>query len=414
MKWHNTKLAEAAESTSKIMACAALFAIVLPTAVPNIFLALFLIFSIIAGNYKFKYQLIAENKVALIALCLFMMFVIGLLYTSASIDDALAVLEKYGKLLYIPILLAAFHQSQWKKIGYMAFLSGVTLMMLMSYLTLTGWSPESIYSGAYATVGDEHIVFRSRIAHGMLVAFAAYLFIHHAVNNKRFRYVFIFLALLASYNALVMIASRSGQMVWIALMLLMIYQYLGWKITVLGSIIVPAFVIAILFSSDITRTRIIELFDDMAFMQQGNYATSLGLRIIWARGGWDSFKQNPVFGTGTGSFGEEFKEYIQEQNIKNKKSLLTQNPHNEYVNIGVQLGLLGLMLLFLLFFQQWRISNQLPTLYNQIAKGMIVTILVGGLVNSVIATHTQGTFFAVLSALLYSAFLSHDMSQSKS
>lgn len=392
------------------MACAALFAIVLPTAFPSIFLALFLIFSIIAGNYKFKFQLIAENSVALIAIGLFVLFVVGVFYSSAPVEDAHEALKKYSKILYIPLLLCAFHQYKWKRIGYISFLSGVTLMILMSYLALAGWSPESIYAGTYAGIG-EHIVFRSRIAHGMLVAFAAYLFIHHAIENTRFRYLFIVLALLASYNVLAMVTSRSGQMVWAALMVVMIYQYFGWKKTMIGIIVVPMIVILILYSSELTRTRIYELNNDIALMQQGEYATSLGLRTIWAQGGWDSFKRHPIFGTGTGSYGVEFEKYIQKQDIDDKERLYSQNPHNGYVNVAVQLGAVGLLLLLALFFQQWRLSIGLPNFYNYLAQGVIVTIVVGNLVNSVIAAHTQGIFFGVFSALLYSAYSKNDLNK---
>ncbi len=387
------------------MACAALFSIVLPTALPNIFLALFLICSIIAGNYKFKYQLIINNSIALIAIGIFMLFVLGLLYTSAPYESAQSLLKKYSKFIYIPLLLSAFHEQRWKKLGYIAFLSGMSLMLLLSYMTLLGWSLESIYAGTYAG-RDEHIVFRSRIAHGTLMAYATYLFIHHAIDNKRMRIMFIILAALASFNVLVMIASRSGQLLWMVLMLLLIFQHLGWKRVVLGFVIVPTFAITILLSNELTRTRVIELYNDVEYIKEGNYANSLGLRIIWAQVGWDIFKHNPIMGTGTGSFETEFKKFVQKKAIVNKELYYTQNPHNGYVSVGVQLGVVGLVFLIMLFVQQWRVSNQLPLLSNYIAKGMIVTTVVGNVMNSVIISHTQGLFFAIFTALLFSSYKS--------
>ena len=385
------------------MACVALFTIVLPTALPNIFLAIFLICSIIAGNYKFKYQLIINNSIALIAVGIFLLFLIGMLYTSAPFEDAQSLLKKYSKFIYIPLLLSAFHEQRWKKLGYIAFLSGVSLMLIMSYLTLLGWSPESLYVGTYAG-RDEHIVFRSRIAHGTLMAYTTYLFIHHAIDNKRTRIMFIILAVLASFNVLVMVASRSGQVLWIVLMLLLIYQYLGWKRVALGLVIVPTLAMIILFSSEITRTRIIELYDDVEFIKKGNYANSLGLRVIWAEVGWDIFKNNPILGAGTGSYETEFKKYVQKKDVVNKENYYTQNPHNEYVSVGVQLGLVGLVFLIMLFIQQWRVSNKLPLLLNYKAQGMIITTVVGSVMNSAIIAHTQGLLFVTLTALLFSSY----------
>lgn len=413
MNWHLTKFAQFAETTSKVMACAAVFTIVLPTALPNIFLAIFLICSIIAGNYKFKYQLIVHNSIALIAIGIFLLFVIGMLYSSAPFEDAQSLLKKYSKFIYIPLLLSAFHEQRWKKLGYIAFISGVSLMLIMSYLTLLGWSPESIYVGTYAG-RDEHIVFRSRIAHATLMAYATYLYIHHAIDNKRMRIMFIILAVLASFNVLVMVASRSGQLIWVVLMLLLIYQYFGWKRVILGLVIVPALAITILFSSELTRTRIIELYDDVGLIKEGNYASSLGLRIIWSQIGWDIFKHNPIVGTGTGSFETEFKKYVQKKDVVNKEHYYTQNPHNGYVSIGVQLGLVGLVFLIILFIQQWRVSNQLPLFSNYIAQGMIVTTVIGNVMNSVIISHTQGLFFVTLTALLFSSYKSEIFQKTKS
>ena len=415
MDWHLNKFAQFAETTSKIMACAALFSIVLPTALPNIFLALFLIFLIIGGNFKFKFELIITNSIALLCIGIFLLFVFGLIYTSASIEEALSMLKKYSKFMYVPLLLCAFHEQRWKKIGYISFVSGVTLMMFLSYMTLFGWQPESIYAGAYTGPAyDKYIVFRSRIAHATLVAFMAYLFIQHAIVNehKLLKLSFVVLAILASINVLVMVPSRSGQVLWTTLMLLLIYQYFGWRRFILGLLIVPVLTIGILVSSDTTRIRIVELKNDIEQIQERDYRTSLGYRVIWAQGAWDIFKHNPIFGTGTGSFETEFKKYIDIQDIKNTPyRLYSKNPHNGYVSIGVQLGIVGLIFLIMLFIQQWRVSYMLSIFGGYVAKGFIITVVVSNLMNSFIFSHTQGIFFAIFTALLFSAYLPKNIKQ---
>lgn len=396
------------------MACAALFAIVLPTALPNIFLALFLFFSILGGNFRFKYELIVSNSIALICIAIFLLLVIGLVYTSASMDDALSMLKKYSKFIYVPLLLCAFHEQRWKKIGYVAFISGVTLMMFLSYMTLFGWQPESIYAGAYAgPYYDENIVFRSRIAHATLVAFLVYLFIQHAITSNQLiiRALFIGLAIFASINVLIMVPSRSGQLLWVVLMLLLIYQHFDWKRIVVGLVVVPVLASGILITSETSRTRIIEVINDIELIKEGNYRTSLGYRVIWAKGGWDAFKSSPIIGTGTGSFYNEFKKYLQTKSMKNAEKYYSKNPHNGYVSVGVQLGSLGLIILFLLFIQQWRISNSFSDFGSDIAKGFVITVVVSNFMNSFIYSHTQGIFFAIFTALLFSAYSSNKLKQ---
>ena len=398
------------------MACAALFAIVLPTALPNIFLALFLFFSILGGNFRFKYELIVSNSIALICIAIFLLLVIGLVYTSASMDDALSMLKKYSKFIYVPLLLCAFHEQRWKKIGYVAFISGVTLMMFLSYMTLFGWQPESIYAGAYAgPYYDENIVFRSRIAHATLVAFLVYLFIQHAITNNQLiiRVLFIGLAIFASINVLIMVPSRSGQVLWVVLMLLLVYQHFDWKRIIVGLIIVPVLAVGVLIMSETSRIRIIEVKNDIELIKEGNYSTSLGYRVIWAKGGWDAFKRSPIIGTGTGSFYNEFKKYLQTKGVEDAEKYYSKNPHNGYVNVGVQLGCLGLIILFLLFIQQWRISNSFSDFGSNIAKGFVVTVVISNFMNSFIYSHTQGIFFAIFTALLFSAYSSNKLNKHK-
>ena len=412
MDYSKLKYSQYAENASKVMACAALFSIVLPTAVPNIFLGFFLVFWILAGNYKFKFDLVVNNPVAVLCIVIFLLFLLGLIYTSATTEDSLKLLKKYSKFLYVPLLLSAFTTPQWRRYGYISFLSGVTLMLLMSYMTLLGWSPDSIYSGAYSAARQvDPIVFRSRIAHSTLVAFAAFLFLIHAINNKRFRIVFVALAVLASFNVLGMMTSRTGQVVWLSLMILLIYQRFSWKYLVVGLIFVPILTVGTIFSFEKTRVRMYELVDDYELIVQNQYSSALGLRYIWAHTGLEIIKNNFLVGTGTGSYKEEFIKIIETRNIPNKNAYTTMNPHNEYISIGVQLGILGLIAYLLLLIKQWMLSKYLPNSMGKIAQGMIITIAVGGLFNSVIYAHTQGIFFALFSALLFASYSKQTISE---
>ena len=78
------------------------------------------------------------------------------------------------------------------------------------------------------------------------------------------------------------------------------------------------------------------------------------------------------------------------------------NPHNEYLLIGVQTGLVGLVLLLHLFWQHWRLAPRLATpLETHLARGLLLTIAVGCLFNSLLLDHTEGLLFAWMTGLLY-------------
>ena len=108
-------------------------------------------------------------------------------------------------------------------------------------------------------------------------------------------------------------------------------------------------------------------------------------------------RDHPLFGVGTGGFEKAYDE-----KIRNTAMASSNNPHNQYLLITVQLGVLGLALLLYLFFTQWRMACLLPTVLEQnLARGMLLTIASGSLFNSLLLDHSEGLFFAWISGVLF-------------
>jgi len=66
---------------------------------------------------------------------------------------------------------------------------------------------------------------------------------------------------------------------------------------------------------------------------------------------------DPILGTGTGSYNAAFQ--IKRPDIYNITEGSKRNPHNEYLLIAVQLGLVGLLLLLYLFYTQFISSKKI-------------------------------------------------------
>ena len=85
----------------------------------------------------------------------------------------------------------------------------------------------------------------------------------------------------------------------------------------------------------------------------------------------------------------------------------TVNPHNEYLNIAVQLGAAGLLMLLYLFYCQWRLASLLPTPYERhLARSLVITFAVGCLFNSLLMDHAEGLFFAWVTGLSFAGLRS--------
>jgi len=109
-------------------------------------------------------------------------------------------------------------------------------------------------------------------------------------------------------------------------------------------------------------------------------------------------KNNLWYGSGTGSFSYMYSALPEE--IKNNGN--TDNPHNEYAMIGVQLGLPGIVILIMLFgcqfYQSYKITE---TEYKYLAQGLAALIIVSSMGNSMILDSGEGHFWAFFSALLF-------------
>ena len=82
--------------------------------------------------------------------------------------------------------------------------------------------------------------------------------------------------------------------------------------------------------------------------------------------------------------------------------MATVNPHNEYLLLTVQTGVIGLACLLFLFFRQWRSAVLLETPQDRhLARGLVLTFVIGCLFNSLLIDHTEGLLFAWMSGLVF-------------
>ncbi|MGH8348873.1 MAG: O-antigen ligase family protein, partial [Pseudomonas sp.] len=138
--------------------------------------------------------------------------------------------------------------------------------------------------------------------------------------------------------------------------------------------------------------------------QAAGEENSVGLRMEWYKNSLDIVREHPIFGAGTGGFPKAYAE-----KTLGSGKLVPAHPHNEYLLIAVQLGLVGLALLFYLFYRQWRLASSLPLALEQnLARGLLLTIIFGCLFNSLLVDHTEGLLYAWLSGLLYGGLNSSD------
>jgi len=391
--WYQDKLRPHFDTAAKVMVVLAAFSIPMSTAMMSIATALLLLFWILSGNFDQKFRTIGQNSAALWSLGLFLLLAIGLIYTSAESEAAIGTFGKYKKLLFIPIILSLGLTKKWQRSAIYAFVIAMTIILIMSYLKYFGILAHT------GSTGEEYTVFKGRIAHGIFMAFYFYIMVQFAIHRKPWRWLFLILASLACYNLLFINVGRSGYVVFTCLVFFLFYQRFNWKGLVGAFLALTILMTFAFFTSDGFRSRITESVNDVRVHVPGEYNHYSGLRyrLEYYQTTLKIIKKNVLVGHGTGSLATEFKIMADQEGLRT-----TDNPHNEFMMVTAQIGLVGLFVLCGMLYSQWRASLNLDVEYRHILQGVLVTMISGSMLNSLLLDSGEGKFYVILVAILLS------------
>ena len=383
----------------------AFFFILISTAVVNIGILISVITGLILISKERNYsEIFIKNKVNLSIVFLFLMLIISYVYSIANQEEAISLLKKYIKLLYIPICYYIF-KIEWirsKAINF--FITGSTIILFLSYLKYSNIiNPgdfarlSNIFGANFSSYYDKNLlggvtVFQNSIIHGVVLSFYFFItFLKGKEENNSFYYILSFLSF---YNILFMNISRTSYIIAILLILLIAYKYSNVK-NYKKNFVIFIFITFILVIGN--KSTIVERYDvsfnDIISIKSNYYKTSLGLRYIYADNGIKNIIIKPIFGHGLGSYKTTIKRYFEENNL-DMDNYLTQNPHNEFISISTQTGLIGLSIFFA--FLYFFIKNYF---YTDIGKSVTIIIFVSSLFNSMFYDNVMGIFIILIISL---------------
>lgn len=369
------------------------FVLIFPTALTNLALLLLIISVIISGDYFEKWRLISLNQSAKISLTLLGLFAVGISYSSTSISQALKVLGSYRELILFPLAMLVFEDEKWQKRAYYAFLIAILIAVLASFMMKLGWLPEG-------SVGEEWVPFKSRIAFGFFLAYASYLTLHHAIRAQSFtqKTLWIVFSVAIIFDLLYLVSGRTGHIVFVALLALLLLQ--NREILLKHGLVIFLVLISIFSTVVLTSQAIKSRSSDVALAIESPETSSIGLRLIFWESSLRIIADYPLLGAGTGSFANEFLTHA-----NGYETLKADNPHNEYLLIACQLGIVGLGIFLWLLYSLFNESKRMPVMYGSAVQGLVVAMAVGCMFNSFLRDHGEGHFFAIYAGMLFSAIV---------
>ena len=379
------------------------------TALDNILLALVMLGALFSlGSIA---RVTVSHPVARAAMLLFSVLLVAIFHGMTPLKEAFAILGKYVDLMFIPIFIFLLADETNRRRARYAFLAAMAVTLILSDLVGFGMVPVthewmSIFASQYNPV-----IFHSHITQNNMMAFAVFLALleWREANSSSVRVLWAGFALLATANMLFLVQGRTGYLIllillgwfiWTSLSRYMLSRGRSWGWRQGGLIALALMVIAITayHSSDRLHERVgLVVSEYQAWTPDHGKLTSTGQRLDFYSNALQIVGEHPLLGVGTGGFPAAF-----EQQAQGKDVLITNNPHNEYLMISVQTGVLGLSLLLYLFYTQWRNAPSLPTTLEQdAARGLVLAYMVNCMFNSALHDHADGLFFAFMTATLF-------------
>jgi hypothetical protein len=268
--------------------------------------------------------------------------VAGMLWSVAPFHEQYDLLKSFAKLLVIPLLLFQFSRCDRGTAVILAFLVSCTVLMIASWINR--YYPNLPWRSSAAGVPVKDSIVQS--GEFLLCAFAlVHLALDRWLARERARAAALAGWALAFFaNIVFVVTSRTTVVMFFVLIALFAAQRLsrrGAVAALLAGCILAASAAAL---SPYLRTRVLNVVQEIQQYVQHDAATSSGYRLEFWKRSVDIVVQAPIVGHGTGSTAEMFRRSAAGQS--GMAALVTNNPHNQTLNVAIQLGLVGVAVLY--------------------------------------------------------------------
>jgi len=373
-----------------------IFFIPISTSLSSVFAILIFLFWILSIDLdELREQL--RNPLIIAVLAYVSLFAIGLLWTD-DLAWGLHQTEKQWKLLLLLPLMSTVVRVHYRY--YLA--SYLTSMLFSAILSFLLWLEIINFEG----VSPQYpIPFNTHISYNPLLALALYFIFH--IILFRFRELSPRRLLLMITSAVVMTGSmfittgRTGQLAFFVLLVILILQYFRRRITwglVITSILIPLLILAAYQFGPGFKMRVdtgIRSFEGFRSKPE----TSIAQRLTFAINSLELATDNFILGVGTGDFPSEYKKINE---INSPAFMVTDDPHNHYLLVLTQFGIIGFLVFLSIFVVQikmaWLSEDSLKD-YRYALPVFYLTIMTSG---TYLLGQELSLCFAVSSAILYS------------
>jgi O-antigen ligase len=192
---------------------------------------------------------------------------------------------------------------------------------------------------------------------------------------------------------------RSGYLVLMVLIMTFVFWGIQKKIRWVILVLAPLVILALLLASPVAKNRIFLGMEEMRTYKNSPEITSMGIRMVMWKNTLDLLKkfEHPVLGYGTSGFETAYKPQVGGKEGWQGKPV--GDPHNQYLLILVEYGIVGLIIFLLFIFSFFR--QPVKGSFHIMAIGVLLAWCATSMFNGHFTTFSEGRSLMIwCSALL--------------
>ncbi|MFW2354241.1 MAG: O-antigen ligase family protein [Hydrogenophaga sp.] len=386
------------DTTAKSGAVVLLLGVPTSIALVNIGILLILIGWLLSGRWRWKFDVIRHHPLTLPALLLSALVLLGITYTDAPKAHIAHHLYVYSKLPLMLMLLTLFHDSRWQRRGLLVFAVGSVVTVVSTYANI--WFQVPWSDSHQQGLGVSHHVFNDYIAQGLAMSFFTALALVIAIDarEKSIRWAWVLVAAFTVFSITHLLQGRTGQVVLLAMVcaLAAVAAPAAWRWRAL--VVVALATVALFLSSPLLRERVITLFAEFSqYKDTGVFTNSTGYRLDMWKNALEMFMDSPLWGHGTAGYRVLSEQIYADAGVC---AVSCVHPHNQFLLLAVDFGVLGLVGYVMLLQRAWVAAFDLSVRYRNLLVAFLAILFVDSFINGPFWVTTERHLFASVLPLL--------------
>ena len=260
---------------------------------------------------------------------------ISVLWSPVDLDLRLDKWWSWRKVLYLPMAMAVFADPRSKLLPIW------TIILTAGVYVILSWGAHFGYWSLWA--GPSWLI-RNHSTQGVFFSFAAflscYLVLRHSVSYWLMSALMLLVVALVS-NQLLVLTGRTGYVTLLVLSLAGAWYFTPKYKLALTALAGIAVMVGLAMAPTASSRIELAINNALNAYDDSSCFSSLGIRVVFWNNGLELIKQRQILGTGADGIKFRYAELVEDQS--GWRAQVTDDLHQQYLNIAVEFGLVGLL-----------------------------------------------------------------------